>query len=158
MNTTSSAKSNRSSTRATATTGPLVFQYETPKGHRYHVAGHALPLEDKVATLMKRTEERQSESRMREIRPSGSMRGSSGAAPPPVAPYSAERPHRFSPCRRFLEAGDRLIETRTGFGELGIKRADPLVALLERLLPCRDLLAGSGKLRFELTGELLLGR
>ncbi len=39
---------------------------------------------------MKQTEERHSESRMREIRPSGSMRGSSGAATPPVAPYSTE--------------------------------------------------------------------
>jgi len=40
---------------------------------------------------MKQTEERHSESRMREIRPSGSMRGSSGAAlPPSFAPYSTE--------------------------------------------------------------------
>jgi hypothetical protein len=39
---------------------------------------------------MKQTEERHSESRMREIRQSGSMRGSSGAAPPPVAPYSTD--------------------------------------------------------------------
>ncbi len=46
MNTTSSAKSNRSSTRATATTGPLVFQYETTQGHRYHVAGHGFIAED----------------------------------------------------------------------------------------------------------------
>jgi hypothetical protein len=39
---------------------------------------------------MKQTEERHSESRMREIRKSGSMRGSAGAAQPPVAPYSTQ--------------------------------------------------------------------
>ena len=39
---------------------------------------------------MKQTEERYSESRMREIRKSGSMRGSNGAAPPHVVLYSTE--------------------------------------------------------------------
>jgi hypothetical protein len=49
---------------------------------------HTLPPEDQMAKLKKQTEERHSESRMREIRKSGSMRGSSAAATPPVAPYS----------------------------------------------------------------------
>lgn len=46
MNTTSSAKSNHYSTDVTATTGPLAFQYETPQGHRYHVAGSGFIAED----------------------------------------------------------------------------------------------------------------
>ena len=46
MNTTLPAESNRSSTPTTSTTGPLVFQYETPHGHRYHIAGHGFTARD----------------------------------------------------------------------------------------------------------------
>lgn len=45
MNTSLPTESNRSSIR-TSTTGPLVFQYETAHGHRYHVAGHGFIAEN----------------------------------------------------------------------------------------------------------------
>jgi hypothetical protein len=46
MNPTSFVTSSRSSARTTSTAGPLVFQYETPQGHRYHVAGKGFTAEN----------------------------------------------------------------------------------------------------------------